>query len=151
MISWRYSGQDCPKCSGKMILNGRSHECGEMLCDYEEKKTKKASEPKRSLARTPTDSVQNQIQRAEWRFVESFSVVLELMKRDEYLATREIWNRRTAIRVIEPSADHFFPKQFYFVPLGGTLPGSRKGPWSPLQSDLFASDWFVLNLKDLKL
>ena len=92
----------------------------------------------------------------KWWFAETFSAVLAVLggrhpTPGEYIATRELWNKRTAIRVIEPTEPLYFPKQFYFIPLAGRTPGSRQGIWSPLQSDLFATDWFILNLKDLNL
>jgi hypothetical protein len=31
---YRESGERCPKCGGRMILNHVGHECSEMKCDY---------------------------------------------------------------------------------------------------------------------
>ncbi len=33
-IPWRFSGERCPKCRDRMILNDQGHECGSMRCDY---------------------------------------------------------------------------------------------------------------------
>lgn len=33
---WEFSGQSCPKCGDRMILNKHGHECGSMYCSYNE-------------------------------------------------------------------------------------------------------------------
>jgi len=32
--NWWFSGYNCPRCGGKMIVNKHGHECGDMYCDY---------------------------------------------------------------------------------------------------------------------